>query len=272
MIAFPNAKINLGLQIVSKRADGYHNLETIFYPLKLRDALEVIPSKSNKQYRFFQSGIKIQGNVSDNLVIKAWELIADKHEIGPIDIHLLKKIPFGGGLGGGSSDAAAMLKLMNDTFSLGYTIEALHQLAVKLGADCPFFLYNKPAFASGIGDQLEAIELDLSRYFLVLVKPDCLVSTKEAYTMVSPLKPEFSLKQVVKRPLSEWRGRMKNDFEPSVFNKFPEIYRIKETLYDMGATYASMSGSGATVFGIFESQPQIENRFVGHFLWKSYEL
>ncbi len=267
MICFPNAKINLGLNIISKRPDGYHNLETIFYPIGLKDALEIIPSDCKESYRFFQTGIEIQGNADDNLVIKALKLISEEKEIPPIDVHLLKKIPFGAGLGGGSSDAAFMLKLLNDTFSLGYTVSQLENKAAKIGADCTFFIKNRPAFATGIGNMLEEIELDLSNYFFVLVKPDISVPTKDAYAMVSPKQSEISLKEIVKKPVSKWKELMKNDFEPSVFKKYPEICRIKEQLYELGAIYASMSGSGSSVYGFFESKQELKESFPNCFVW-----
>jgi 4-diphosphocytidyl-2-C-methyl-D-erythritol kinase len=282
MICFPNAKINLGLNIVSKRPDGYHNLETVFYPIGLKDALEIVPSMSvaersrsaRNQYRFFQSGIHIQGDDDDNLVIKALNLMSEEQEIPPIDIHLLKKIPFGAGLGGGSADAAFMLRLLNDTFQLNYSDERLMQFAVKLGADCSFFIKNRPAFATGIGDELEEIDVNLDDYFFVLVKPPIAVSTKEAYAMIVPQQPEISLKEIVQQPISEWKKVMKNDFEVPVFKKYPEIGVIKNRLYELGAIYASMSGSGSSVFGIFRRgesacSPKIEKHFEDCFVWKN---
>ena len=278
MICFPNAKINLGLNIVSKRTDGYHNLETVFYPIGLKDALEIVPVKTGEKYRFFQSGIPIQGDAADNLVIKALNLISEEKDIPPIDIHLLKKIPFGAGLGGGSADAAFMLRLLNDTFQLEYTDERLMRLAAKIGADCPFFIKNRPAFATGIGDELEDIDMNLNDYSLVLVKPPVAVPTKEAYAMITPHQPDISLKEIVKLPVSEWKNAMKNDFEVSVFKKYPEIAVIKNRLYELGAIYAAMSGSGAAVFGVFrrvepECSPkfacssEIEKYFEGCFVW-----
>lgn len=267
MICFPNAKINLGLNIVSRRANGYHNLETVFYPIGLKDALEIVPSESGEPYRFFQTGNEIKGNVDDNLVIKALKLISQEKEIPPIDVHLLKKIPFGAGLGGGSSNAAFMLKLLNETFSLGYSEIDLIRLAAQLGADCPFFIINKPAFATGIGEELEEIELDLSNYVFVLVKPDVFVSTKDAFAMITPTQPEISLKEIIKQPVSEWKELMRNDFEASIFPKYPEIGEIKQKLYDNGAIYASMSGSGSSVYGFFEKD--IDIRFDNCFVWKN---
>ena len=272
MICFPNAKINLGLNIVSKRADGYHNIETIFYPIGLKDALEVIPSNKTRTYRFFQTGIDIGGNVENNLVIKALLMLKEQKHIPGIDIHLLKTIPCGAGLGGGSSDAAFMLQLLNDTFSLGFSDEELKQFAVKLGADCAFFLTNKPAFASGIGEQLEEVELSLQNYYFVLVKPDIFVSTQEAFQQIEVQQPKLSLKEIVKRPMLEWRELMHNDFELSIFKKHPEIEKIKQTLYEEGALYSSMSGSGTSVYAFFEKQPQtsFSELFPNHFVWKNY--
>ena len=268
MICFPNAKINLGLNVINKRADGYHNIETIFYPIDLKDALEVLPSKYNKPYRLFSTGIDVCNNPENNLVIKALSLLNREKPDPNIDIHLLKTIPSGAGLGGGSSDAAFMLQLLNQTFSLGYTEKDLHHLALELGADCPFFLRNKPSFASGIGDQLEDIDLSLEDYFLVVVKPDIFVSTVEAYAEIVPKQPAKSLKEIIKLPIGEWRNHMHNDFETSVFKKHPAIAAIKQNLYDNGAVYASMSGSGTSVYGFFKEKPTLS--FPNHFIWTNY--
>jgi 4-diphosphocytidyl-2-C-methyl-D-erythritol kinase len=273
MICFPNAKINLGLHIVSKRPDGYHAIETIFYPVGLKDALEIIPqdssapSSNEKRFRFFPSGIPIKGKTEDNMVIKAFNLLATEKQIPPIDIYLLKKIPFGAGLGGGSSNAAFMLKLLNATFALGYSDDHLRDFATQLGADCAFFIKNKPAYAFGIGNELEEIDLCLDAYYWALVKPPFNVSTKDAYAMITPHRPEITLKEIVKKPVSEWKNRMKNDFEIPVFKKYPQLCSIKEKLYEQGAVYASMSGSGSTLFGLFEKPPQLENIFPDCFVW-----
>ncbi|HHX31725.1 MAG TPA: 4-(cytidine 5'-diphospho)-2-C-methyl-D-erythritol kinase [Bacteroidales bacterium] len=271
MICFPNAKINLGLNIVSQRNDGFHNLETIFYPINLKDGLEITNSNSNEQYQLFQTGIKIDGDPSSNIVIKALELVRNhsKVNIPNIDIHLLKKIPTGAGLGGGSSDAAFMLKLLNENYQIGLSNNELVELALQIGADCPFFLYNKPAFASGIGNQLEPIDLDLSGMYLLVVKPDVFISTKEAYSMITPKTPTLSLKDIVNRPLNEWKELMKNDFEDSIFKKYPQICKIKQQLYELGATYASMSGSGSSLYGIFNKKPNFQKLFSNNFTWLS---
>ena len=268
MICFPNAKINLGLNIVSKRKDGYHNIETIFYPIGLKDALEVLPSKGKMTYNLFSTGIDVGSNPENNLVIKALALMGADKYIPNIDIHLLKTIPSGAGLGGGSSDGAFMLTLLNNTFALGYSIDELQQFAVKLGADCAFFLKNKPAFATGIGDQLEDITLSLHNYHLVVVKPDISVSTKEAYAEIVPKQPEVSLKEIVKLPIEEWRTYMHNDFEAPIFKKHPAIAEIKQTLYHKGAVYASMSGSGTSVYGFFNKKPTLS--FPNCFVWNNY--
>ncbi len=275
MINFPNAKINLGLNIISRRSDGYHNIETIFYPIDLFDALEIVPMKKDEietntissQYRFFQSGLEIDADNENNLVIKALNLIKQEKEIPSIDIHLLKKIPLGAGLGGGSSDAAAMLHLLNNKFKLGYSEAELMTKASILGADCSFFIKNKPAFAKGIGNIFEDIELSLKKYTMVVVKPNLYVNTKEAYSMIVPEIPEISLKEIIKMPIQEWRGMMRNDFEIPIFKKFPQISILKDKMYNLGAVYAAMSGSGSSVFGIFDSPPHIDNEFDNNFVW-----
>ena len=274
MICFPNSKINLGLNIISRRSDGYHNLETIFYPIDLKDGLEIIVNEKNdikNPYHFFQTGISIKGDHKNNLVIKALNLIKSYTEIElpSIDIHLLKKIPTEAGLGGGSSNAAFMLKLLNDTFSLNISDNTLSQLALKIGADCPFFLYNKPAFATGIGENLESVDINLSEKYLVIIKPDVSVSTKDAFSMITPRIPDIPLNEIVKRPIYEWKGLMKNDFELPIFKKYPVICNIKQQLYEQGAAYAAMSGSGSSVFGIFETKPKLNNLFDKHFIWYS---
>lgn len=251
MICFPNAKINLGLNIISKRPDGYHNIETIFYPVALKDALEIVPARGEKGV-FRQTGIPIDGNAEDNLVMKACKLLSSTYTIPEIDIHLLKKIPFGAGLGGGSADAAFTLKLLNDYAQLGLPDDELERLAGQLGADCAFFIRNKPVFASGIGNVFENVEISLEDYRIVLIKPGIHVSTKEAYATVWPATPEYSLKDIIRSPVETWKDRMVNDFEESVFQQYPAIRDVKTQLYDEGAVYASMSGSGSCVFGIFK--------------------
>ena len=267
MITYPNAKINLGLNIVEKRPDGYHNLETVFYPINLQDALEVNDLEGEGEYSLKISGTPIEGELDNNLVVKAYRLLKkDFPNIGPVNIHMYKHIPTGAGLGGGSADAAFMLKLLNDKFKLNLNTEKLEEYAAILGADCAFFIRNKPVFASGIGNIFEEINLSLKGYYLVLVKPNIFVSTKDAFAHIIPIQPSHSLKEIIRMPVETWRATMKNDFENSVFKKFPEIAAIKDKLYDMGAIYASMSGSGSSVFGLFkESVEHVDEIFNGCF-------
>ncbi|MGI6074339.1 MAG: 4-(cytidine 5'-diphospho)-2-C-methyl-D-erythritol kinase [Fermentimonas sp.] len=273
MISFPNAKINLGLNILRRREDGYHDIETLMYPIGLTDALEIVTPKSDERdvpYRLFADGRTICGDVEDNLVVKAMKVMFDDagKDIPNVDIHLLKNIPMGAGMGGGSADAAFMLKMLNDKFELGYDTKGLERLALKVGADCPFFIVNEPALASGIGDKLERVDLDLSGWHLLVVLPDVVVSTKEAYSWVVPKQPEVSLREVVNMPVSEWRGVMKNDFEDALFDKYPDLCAIKEEMYELGAVYASMSGSGSALYGLFEEAPDIGGRFEDCYVWQ----
>lgn len=268
MITFPNAKINLGLNIVEKRPDGYHNLETIFYPINLQDALEVTRRENNdKEYTLHISGSPLEGEPEDNLVVKAYKLLKkDYPGLLPVDIHMYKHIPAGAGLGGGSSDAACMIKLLNDKFSLGLSTERMEEYAVKLGADCAFFIRNKPVFATGIGNLFEPVELSLKGYHIILIKPDIFVSTRDAFAEIKPVRPAVSLKEIVRQPMETWKNSMKNDFEDSVFKKFPEIAAIKDELYDLGAVYAAMSGSGSSVYGIFKAPIEnVEDKSCGCF-------
>lgn len=266
MLSFPNAKINIGLNITEKRPDGYHNLETVFYPIGLCDVLEVQPSEACDDYSFASSGIAIDGDPEQNLIVKAYRLLQQDFPLPPIDISLVKHIPFGAGLGGGSADAAFMLKMLNEMAELGLSDEKLEEYAVQLGADCPVFIKNKPVFATGIGNVFSETDLSLAGYFLVLVKPDIHVSTPEAYSLVVPRKPEASLPELIKLPVEQWKDLVVNDFEKSVFARYPQIAEIKESLYSAGALYASMSGSGSSVYGLFASEPEqlpaFENCFI----------
>ncbi|MBD9094953.1 MAG: 4-(cytidine 5'-diphospho)-2-C-methyl-D-erythritol kinase [Bacteroides oleiciplenus] len=255
MITFPNAKINLGLNIVEKRPDGYHNLETIFYPVPVEDALEVnILNEGNEKFRLHQAGLEIEGEAENNLVVKAYKLLDAEFNLPPVDIHLFKHIPSGAGLGGGSSDAAYMLKLLNEKFNLELTNETLEEYAARLGADCAFFIRNTPTYAEGIGNIFSPISLSLKGYQIVLVKPDIFVSTREAFAQIKPHRQTVPLKEVIKYPMEEWRELMVNDFEESVFPQFPGIKEIKEKLYKQGAIYAAMTGSGSSVFGLFKPE------------------
>lgn len=265
MIIFPNAKINLGLNIVRKRQDGYHDIETLFYPIPIKDALELTAAEETS---FTQSGIPVDAPPEKNLVMKALAKLKEKYPIPELRIGLLKAIPFGAGLGGGSADAAFMLRLVNDFCQLHISDDELEETASSLGADCAFFIRNKPVFASGIGNIFEPVELSLEGWHLCLVKPDIAVSTAEAYAMVTPSAPVVSLKEIVRRPIETWRESMVNDFEASVFPKYPAIEAIKQRLYDKGAVYASMSGSGSSVFGIFKAETRLKQDFPDCFVWE----
>ncbi len=267
MITYPNAKINLGLNVTEKRPDGYHNVETIFYPINLQDALEVtLLHKDNEPYRLHVTGTVLDGSPDDNLVVKAFKLMQEHHPLQPVDIHLHKHIPTEAGLGGGSADGAFMLKMLNDKFNLKLTEEQLEAYAARLGADCPFFIRNKPVLATGTGNIFEPIRLSLKGYHLVLIKPCISVSTREAYAHIRPRHPEEPLKEVITRPIGEWKDHLKNDFEESVFCNYPEIAAIKDRLYDLGAVYAQMSGSGSAVYGIFqEAVENVDEKFASYF-------
>ena len=252
MITFPNAKINLGLNIVERRPDGYHNLETVFYPIPLTDALEIVPVSGN------DSTLTCHGRIVDcppekNLVMRAYRMMESIYKLPPVDIHLYKHIPDGAGLGGGSSDAAHTLTMLNEMFKLGLSNKQLAEIAAKLGADCPFFVYNRPMMATGIGEMLAPIDLSLQGYTLLLIKPAISVPTAEAYSRVIPNIPEQHVDELVSLPLKEWQRLLVNDFEASVMTLHPELAIIKQTLIDAGAIYAAMSGSGSSIFGIYDT-------------------
>lgn len=256
MIIFPNAKINIGLNVISRRADGYHNLETIFYPVNIKDALEIVEAD---ELTFQSSGLDIPGRVEDNLCIQGYHLLKKDFDLPPVKIHLHKHIPIGAGLGGGSADAAFCIRLIDQNFNLGLSDEQMIGYARKLGADCAFFIRNEPVFAFEIGDEFEPVKLDLSKYQIIVVMPPVHISTAEAYRGVKPAPVKDSLMELVYEPVAEWKKFIKNDFEISVFKDHPEIRGIKAALYEAGALYASMSGSGAAVFGIFDQAPDLSS-------------
>ena len=258
MLAFANAKINLGLFLTEKRMDGYHNLETVFYPVKIFDVIEII---ADDQTFCTVKGSDIPGDPADNICLKAFQQLQADFNLPNHQIVLLKNIPVGAGLGGGSADAAFLIKLVNDKFNLNLTTVQMQDYARKLGADCAFFIENEPVFAYAKGDVFETLKLDLSTKFLVLVKPPVHVSTAEAYRDVKVQRPSTSLKDLIHLPLSEWKTTVFNDFEASVFSKYPQIDAIKTKLYAAGATFALMSGSGSSVYAIFEEPialPELE--------------
>jgi 4-diphosphocytidyl-2-C-methyl-D-erythritol kinase len=267
MITFPNAKINLGLNIVSKRPDGYHNIETVFYPIPWHDALEIVPAPDGQSTSLIQTGIPIDGDPHANLVYKAYRLLKADYDLPEISIYLQKNIPFGAGLGGGSADAAEMLKLLNDFAHLELSDVCLAGYAAQLGADCPFFIYDRPLFAEGIGNIFSPIDVSLEGYALVIVRPPIHVPTPEAYAGARPQIPAESIRTILARPPETWKDCLTNDFEPSIFARHPTIGGIKRTLYDRGAIYASLSGSGSAVFGVFDGLPALASEFPGSILY-----
>lgn len=259
-------KINIGLNIVSKRDDGYHNLETIFYPVPLYDEITITSAKEDG---IDLAGHKLDGDPNDNLVLKVVRLLRENgHNVPPVHISLKKNIPSGAGLGGGSSDAATVMKELNKSLSLGLTNEKMKTLIAKLGADCPFFIQCKPIYAEGIGDIFTPIELNLKGWHLVLVKPDDHISTKEAYSLIKPNPSKYSITEEVKKPVDRWKENIKNDFEKSVFPNHPVVEMIRNKLYEKGASYACMSGSGSTVFGLFEKEADITDLSKNHFTFQ----
>jgi len=269
MITFPIAKINLGLNVVERRSDGYHNLETVFYPVPLFDALEVyrmdVCFPSDVRCDLKVTNIDIDGDEQDNLVVKAYNLLSKHHPIPRIHVHLHKGIPTQAGMGGGSSDCAYMISLLNEEFELGLSEQEMIGYAAQLGADCPFFILSRPAYAEGIGERLRPVGLDLSGWHIGIVHPDIPVPTKEAFSLIKPQRPARNCRDIVALPVETWRGQLVNDFEQSVFALHPEIGRIKERLYALGATYAAMSGSGSSVFGLFRDDIRFDSEFKGMF-------
>jgi 4-diphosphocytidyl-2-C-methyl-D-erythritol kinase len=264
MITFPNAKINLGLHVVRKRPDGYHDLQTVFFPVPPEDALEVVvraDGGGGEPCRLHLSGQPMSGAAADNLVVKAYRLLAADYALPPVDTYLYKEIPTGAGLGGGSSDATAMLKLLNDLCRLQLTTAQLESYAGQLGADCPFFVGNRPVYAEGTGDRFTPIALSLRGLQLVVVHPGVFVSTAEAFAHITPRMPDVPLTEVIARPIGQWREGLTNDFEASVFPRHPVIGELKDELYRRGALYASMSGSGSAVYGLFPALAQVDTTF-----------
>ena len=275
MITYPNAKINIGLSITERRPDGYHNIESVFYPINLQDAVEIKTIEGEEPqggYKLKVSGTILDGTPDDNLVVKAYQLLRKDFNFPAQKIHLYKHIPVGAGLGGGSSDAAAIIKMLNEKFALGLTSEQMQNYAVQIGADCPFFINNTPVFATGIGNIFTPIEFSLHGKTIILVKPDIFVSTRDAYALVKPSPASIPLTEAIKQPISEWKQIITNDFEKSVFAKYPEIAAIKDKLYDMGAIYTSMSGSGSAVYGIFDSPIEYADEIFSGYFCRQREL
>lgn len=267
MLVFPNCKINIGLHVVRKRSDGFHDIETVFYPLGVKDAIEILPT--NQNFHYSASGQNIDIKPEDNLCIKAYHLLKKYFpQLPPLHIHLHKTIPIGAGLGGGSADGAFTLKLLDQKFDLNISEEKLMQYALQLGSDCPFFIINQPCYADGRGEVLEKIKFDLSSYKILLVHPDIHSNTAWAFSQVAPALSERSIKEIIRQPIETWKTNLKNDLEEPVYKKFPEIKKIKESLYNAGAIYSSMSGSGSAVFGIFKKEFPIKISFPENYFVK----
>ncbi|MEP7263120.1 MAG: 4-(cytidine 5'-diphospho)-2-C-methyl-D-erythritol kinase [Bacteroidota bacterium] len=267
MIRFPNAKINLGLHVISKRPDGFHELETVFYPVKWCDALEIVEAKNSDDVFTLEIQGADFGHVRENICYKAYELIVTDHTLPALNCYLQKVIPHGAGLGGGSADAAFTLKMIDELFTLKITNDDLLKYASQLGSDCSFFIYNKPMMASGRGEILQPCNVDIEKYFLVIVMPDVKVNTNEAYQLIAPATPDIPLSAIIQLPVNEWKYALVNDFEKPVFEKYPAIKEIKTQLYKSGAVYASMSGSGSAVFGLFEKPVDVKNTFSDCIVW-----
>ena len=265
MLAFPSCKINIGLRITEKRPDGFHNLQSCFYPVAWGDLLELIPAP---EFRFSSSGLPIPGDSQRNLCVRAYELLKADFGLPSVQLHLHKVVPIGAGLGGGSADAAFTLKLVNEQFGLALDNESLENYARQLGSDCAFFVHNQPLYCLEKGDVFSPIQVDLSGYYILLVYPNLAISTAEAYAGVRPRMPDVSLFEQLQMPIDAWRETIHNDFEDSLFPQYPVLPQIKQQLYDAGAIYASMSGSGSTVYGIFNAPVLVPNQFVNYRVWK----
>jgi 4-diphosphocytidyl-2-C-methyl-D-erythritol kinase len=266
MVVFPNAKINIGLNVTSRRNDGFHNIASVFYPVGWKDVLELLPGTS---LGFCASGIEIGGEISDNLCMKIYSRLQKEFQLPPVQIHLHKNIPVGAGLGGGSADAAFAVKMMNKMFSLGFKEGTMIDIVKDFGSDCAFFIKNVPVFVSGKGDQMAEVNINLKGMHLLIVYPDLFISTREAYEGIIPLQRDVSVAEIIKLPVHQWKDLLKNDFEDALFIKYPLLMSLKAQLYSMNAVYASMSGSGSSMYAIFESDPLIKGAFPSTYrVWK----
>lgn len=269
MVSFPPCKINLGLNVLRKRPDGFHDLVSCFYPVPWTDVLEIVPAK---QFTFTISGKEVPGSTLDNLCAKAYELLKKEFPLEPVSIHLHKVLPIGAGLGGGSSDGAYSLKLLNDIFKLNLSVERLREYAARLGSDCAFFIESKPAIATGRGELLEVTSTSLKGKFLVIAKPELHISTAEAFSEVVPRQPAYDIRTIVENePVVKWKDLLRNDFEEHIVRRFPAVGAIQKKMYVRGADYASMSGSGSAVFGIFADKVDLRQDFSGDITyWSGY--
>ena len=269
MVTFPNCKINIGLNILRKRNDGFHDIETVFYPVQLCDILEIVERPANNNLPVFHNtGLIIDSPVEKNLCVKAYRLLQADFNLPVVVMHLHKIIPFGAGLGGGSSDAAYVITSLNKIFSLGLSAEKMCDYAAKIGSDCAFFINSMPSVAEGRGEILEKIDLNLSGFQILLIKPEIHISTAEAYSGVIPEIPKSKLKDVIKLPIEHWKDFVFNDFEKNLFIKHPRLAQIKNKLYEIGAVYAAMSGSGSTIYGLFRDKTDLKGLFNDCFVWE----
>ncbi len=268
MIEYSPCKINLGLEIIDKRSDGYHNIESVFYPVPLFDIIEINRNNS-KDFNYTQSGFIVDTDIENNLLYKAWNLIQSKYNIGGIDVHLHKQIPMGAGLGGGSSNAVTLIRMLIKEFKLDVLPDEFHHIAKSLGSDCPFFIDNKPVFVFNTGTDFRDIDFSLKDYYLVIVKAPISVSTQQAYEGVQPKFSEFNLLNISQLPIKEWERNIVNRFEEHIFKIYPELQKIKDKLLQMGAQYSAMSGSGSAIYGIFKEQPKPLDFPVDYFVWDS---
>ncbi len=265
MVEFPNCKINIGLYVTGKRPDGFHNIQTLFYPVPIRDILEIIESDDG-QFHFKSSGLSI-GNNADNLCVKAYHLLREHFSVPPVKMHLHKTIPSGAGLGGGSSDASFTLCLLNKKFNLGIRESQLELFAGMLGSDCPFFIVNKPCIGTGRGEILEPVELDLSTKHILIINPGIHVNTSWAFSQLKHTSPPINLQEICQMPVAIWKDNIRNDFEEASCRQFPEISHIIDWMYHNNALYASMTGTGSSVYGIFDVKPA-EHPFPPHYFFR----
>lgn len=266
MIDYSPCKINIGLNIISKRPDGYHNIESVFYPIPLFDIIEITKS-NNGEFNYSQSGLVIDSPLESNLLYKAWDIINKEYKIGGIHLHIFKQIPMQAGLGGGSANASTLLKMLRKEFALAISDDKIHEMAASIGSDCPFFIENKAVYAHNIGTDFEDIDFDLSNYYIKIVKAPVAVSTQEAYSGINSKANSINLKALSTTTINEWKNTVTNDFENHIFEALPELKEIKEKLYSQGAVYAAMSGSGSAVYGIFEEETKVNDFPEDYFVW-----